>query len=184
MPHSTPGVGMSRQEWRELGAFISLLASLLLMSAPLAASGPEIADDPYVQAAALEGIPREILVAIAGAESGFHPWALNIDGREVYCRSQEEAERLLSTVDQVDIGLMQINWPVWGQRFGLSKIQLLDPRTNLIYGARILRQNLARDGNIWRRISDYHAGSPQRRDRYNRSVYEQYLRYLEGKIGP
>ena len=55
--------------------------------------------DLYVQAAALEGVPRELLVAIAGAESAFHPWALNIAGHQVYCGSREEAEQLLATAD-------------------------------------------------------------------------------------
>jgi soluble lytic murein transglycosylase-like protein len=175
---------MIRQEFTELARLASLVAAVLLIMAGLAAAGDaDVPDNPYVQAAAQEGIPRELLVAIAGAESGFHPWALNIDGHQVYCHSREEAERLLSTTDKVDIGLMQINWPFWGPRLGLSKNELLDPRTNLLYGARILKQDLARTGGIWRRISDYHAGSPQRRDRYNQLVYGQYLRYIQGKIG-
>jgi soluble lytic murein transglycosylase-like protein len=160
------------------------MAAVPLIIASLTAAGAaDPPDDPYVQAAVHEGIPRELLVAIAGAESGFHPWALNIEGRQVYCRSREEAERLLSTVDKVDIGLMQINWPFWGPRLGLSKSQLLEPRTNLLYGARILKQSLAGAGDIWLRISNYHAGSLQRRDLYNQLVYGQYLRYIEGKVG-
>jgi hypothetical protein len=170
-------------------ARVAALGVLLCASIQLAqvlvshAAEGSIEGDPYVEAAELEGVPRELLVAIAGAESAFHPWALNIDGHQVYCSSREEAEQLLATVDTVDIGLMQINWLIWGRRFGLSKRQLLDPRTNLIYGAKILKQDLARGGDIWRRISDYHAGSVQRRDRYNQSVYEHYLRYLRGEVG-
>jgi soluble lytic murein transglycosylase-like protein len=175
---------MIRQEFAELARLASLVAAVLLVLAGLATAGDaDIRDNPYVQAAAEENLPRELLVAIVGAESGFHPWALNIDGHQVYCRSREEAERLLSATDKVDIGLMQINWPFWGPRLGLSKSDLLDPRTNLLYGARILKQDLARTGDIWRRISDYHAGSPQRRNRYNQLVYAQYLRYIQGKIG-
>jgi soluble lytic murein transglycosylase-like protein len=175
---------MIRQEFAELARLTSLVGTVLLVIAGLAAAGDaDLRNNPYILAAEQEGIPRELLVAIAGAESGFHPWALNIDGHQVYCRSREEAEQLLSTTDKVDIGLMQINWPFWGPRLGLSKNDLLDPRTNLLYGARILRQNLARTGDLWRRISDYHAGSPQRRDRYNQLVYAQYLRYIQGKIG-
>ncbi|MBV8361317.1 MAG: lytic transglycosylase domain-containing protein [Deltaproteobacteria bacterium] len=174
----------TKQEFGENASLVYVVAPVLLLMASLTAAGEaDIHENPYIQAAAREGIPRELLVAIAGAESGFHPWALNIEGRQVYCRSRQEAEQLLSTVDKVDIGLMQINWPFWGPRLGVSKSQLLDPRTNLLYGARILKQSLARTGDIWWRISDYHAGSPQRRDRYNQLVYEQYLRYIQGKIG-
>jgi soluble lytic murein transglycosylase-like protein len=169
---------------RGVARIVSLLASVLMIAARLASAGEADAhEDPYVHAAAREGVPRDLLIAIAGAESGFHPWALNIEGHQVYCRSREEAERLMSTVDKVDIGLMQINWPFWGPRLGLSKTQLLDPRTNLLYGAHILKLDLARSGDIWWRISDYHAGNVERRDRYNKLVYEHYLRYLRGELG-
>ncbi|MBV8055132.1 MAG: lytic transglycosylase domain-containing protein [Deltaproteobacteria bacterium] len=176
---------MNKREIGEIVRFLALLISLLLMAARLAIAGEaSTSDNLYIQAAALEDIPRDLLVAIAGTESGFHPWALNIEGHEVYCRSREEAEHLLSTADKVDIGLMQINWPFWGRRFGLSKSQLLDPRTNLIYGAYILKLDLAKSSDIWWNISDYHAGSLQRRDRYNKLVYEHYLRYLRGEPNP
>ncbi|MBV8772036.1 MAG: lytic transglycosylase domain-containing protein [Deltaproteobacteria bacterium] len=161
-----------------------LLGVLTLASAiapAVGTAGPD-ADNPYIIAASRENVPRELLIAIAGAESGFHPWALNIAGREVYCSSRQEAERLPTRTDNVDIGLMQINWPAWGRRFGLTKSELLDPRTNLLYGARILRRDLARTGNIWLGISDYHAGSLQRRDRYNKLVYRHYLHYLRGEF--
>jgi soluble lytic murein transglycosylase-like protein len=175
---------MMKREFAGITGFAFLVVAVLLVTAGrTTALAADLRDDPYVQAAAREGIPREILVAIAGAESGFHPWALNIEGHQVYCRSRGEAESLLSTVDKVDIGLMQINWLFWGPRLGVSKNQLLDPRTNLLYGARILRQSLAGTGDIWLRISNYHAGSLQRRDLYNQLVYGQYLRYIEGKVG-
>ncbi len=174
---------MIKRSFGEITSSLLMAISVLFMASLTAAGAADMHGDPYVQAAAQEGIPRDLLVAIAGAESGFHPWALNIDGHQIYCRSRQEAEQLLSTVDKVDIGLMQINWPFWGPRLGLSKRQLLDPRTNLLYGAWILKQSLARTGNIWRRISDYHAGSPQRRDHYNQLVYQQYLRYVQGEVG-
>jgi hypothetical protein len=136
----------------------------------------------YTRAAAQERVPLALLVAIAGAESSYHPWALNIQGHEVYCHSREEAERRLATDDHVSIGLMQISWPYWGPRLGLTKAALLDPETNLIYGARILKEGLVRGGSIWFRISNYHSGSLQERDKYNRLVYQNYLRYLGGDI--
>jgi len=138
--------------------------------------------DPYIVAAEAEQVPLNLLIAVAGAESGYHPWALNLAGREIYCHTRQEAERLLEKNDKVDIGLMQINWPYWGPRLKISKSELLDPRTNLVYGARILRKCLERGGDVWRRISDYHAGSASTRERYNRRVYSSYLRYLRGEI--
>ena len=67
-------------------------------------------------------VPPDLLIAIAGAESGYHPWALNIKGRQVFCQSREEAETVLETTptDDIDIGLMQINWRFWGPRSGVA----------------------------------------------------------------
>lgn len=139
------------------------------------------AENPYVRAASREQVPLEVLVAIAGAESSFHPWALNIDGHEVYCQSRQEAEQLLRNNDHVAIGLMQINWRYWGPRLGLTKAELLEPATNLIYGARILKSGLERGGSLWFRISSYHSGSIAQREKYDQLVYENYRRYLSGE---
>jgi len=169
---------------RRIALIIGIALPAVFVPPPPIASAqtPPASQNPYVVAAHSSGVPLDLLVAVAGAESGYHPWALNIAGREVYCHSREEAERLLDTSDNVDIGLMQINWPWWGRRLGVSKRDLLDPNTNLIYGARILKECLNRRGSIWRRISDYHSGSTQERDRYNHQVYDTYLRYLRGQI--
>jgi len=165
--------------------FLTVIMTWLSRAAGGADSGVarSTPDDLYARAAAQEQVPLELLVAIVGTESGYHPWALNIDGREVYCHSRQEAEQRLATGDHVAIGLMQISWPYWGQRLGLSKAQMLDPATNLRYGARILRQGLSRSGSIWLRISNYHSGSLETRDTYNRRVYANYLRYLRGDLG-
>lgn len=167
---------------RRAGA--GLLLSLLVpgVASAAAANTNQSSGNLYAEAAAREQVPLDVLVAIAGAESGFHPWALNIDGHEVYCHSREEAEQRLATDDRVAIGLMQINWRYWGKRLGRTKLELLDPETNLIYGARILKEGLRRAGSIWLRISNYHSGSFQERDRYNRLVYQNYRRYLDGNL--
>ena len=91
------------------------------------------------------GVPLQVLIAIAGAESAYHPWALDIEGRQGFCQSRAEAEMVLANTatTNVDIGLMQINWRFWGSRLGIAKTALLDPRINLLMGARILRDSLA-----------------------------------------
>jgi soluble lytic murein transglycosylase-like protein len=168
----------------------------LLMVAALIACSPVIAwganppaaaaseADPYVAAAKDAGVPLQVLVAVAGAESAYHPWALDIEGRQVFCRSRAQAETVLANTatTNVDIGLMQINWRFWGPRLGIAKHDLLDPRINLLMGARILRDSLNRDGSVWRRISNYHSGGVRERDRYNQQVYDAYVRYLRGEV--
>ena len=161
-----------------------LLAAM--MPPAFAVAADHSVGDPYIEAARGAGVPSDLLIAIAGAESGYHPWALNIKGHQVFCRSREEAENVLAETptDDVDIGLMQINWRFWGPRSGMpSKQCLLDPRRNLELGAAILKDGLSRGGSLWHRISNYHAGGPAERERYNRMVYDAYLHYMHGKIG-
>lgn len=163
---------------------LAVLAPRVAASANPSASAS--ATDPYIAAANDAGVPLPVLVAIAGAESAYHPWALDIEGRQRFCQSRAEAEMVLANTatTNVDIGLMQINWRFWGSRLGIAKTALLDPRINLLMGARILRDSLARDGSTWRGISNYHSGAPRERARYNNQVYKAYLRYLRGDIRP
>ena len=163
-----------------------LLALLTVAMLPASGGAEERLESPYVVAARNADVPADLLIAIAGAESGYHPWALNIKGHQVFCQSREEAENVLASTptDDVDIGLMQINWRFWGPRSGVtSKGDLLDPRTNLAVGAAILKDALSRGGSLWHRISNYHMGGAAERERYNKTVYDAYLRYMRGKIG-
>lgn len=165
-----------------LGAVI--MAVIYVAPAVAAAGGHPHKVNPYVAASRATGVPLALIAAIAGAESDYHPWALDLHGHKDYCRSRREAERVLagSAPDaDVDIGLMQINWRFWGPRLNLTKDQLLDPRTNLFYGALILKRCLKRGGSIWRRISDYHSGTIHERNSYDRRVYAKYLRYMRGR---
>ena len=185
------GVGHSKSQppcsgiARRFARLAGLLALLGVLQ-PLAAwGGEQRVESPYLVAARNADVPPDLLIAIVGAESGYHPWALNIKGRQVFCQSREEAENVLANTptDDVDIGLMQINWRVWGPRSGVaSKGELLDPHKNLELGAAILKDGLSRDGSLWHRISNYHSGKAAERERYNKLVYDAYLRYMHGKI--
>lgn len=160
-------------------------ASPVRAQPPAAAAAPASAawqQDPYVAAANSTGVPLALLAAVAGAESGYHPWAVNFNGREIYCSSRAEAARLVALSNNVDIGLMQINWAFWGRRLGLSKEELLDPRTNLLAGARILKLCLQEGGDLWERIGAYHSRRPAARAHYNQQVYDYYQRYLRGEL--
>ena len=163
-----------------------LISTMLLLIAMRGIVGASDASDPYVAAANEAGVPLQVLVAVVGAESAYHPWALDIGGHQVFCQSRAEAEAVLNrtATGNVDIGLMQINWHYWGSRLGIAKTALLDPLTNLRMGALILRKSLDRDGTMWHRIGSYHSTAPRERDRYNREVYAAYLRYMRGDLTP
>ncbi len=147
-------------------------------SAGLSPSEP--ARDPYREAARKTGVPLALLVAVAGAESGWHPWALNIRGHQYYCRSQQEAAALLSGTPDADIGLMQIKFSFWGHRLGFSKEQLLDPATNLVAGAKILKIVMDRKGSFWQRAGLYHSLNQREQIKWNKAVYEWYRIYMTG----
>lgn len=118
--------------------------------------------DPFSYASSATGIPVQILVAISRVESSHHPWALNLDGKAVYPSSREEAEKILqSAPENTDIGLMQVNFRIWGARLGLTKEQLLDPFLNVWAGAVIFRHYLTRYP-FWEAVGRYHSGEKDR----------------------
>lgn len=98
-------------------------------------------------------------MAIADIESGFHPWAVNIQGKSHYLKDRESALALIkkaaSQRKSYDIGLMQIN-SYWLNRFKLDPADVLDPRINVIIGCWVLAEELKRYGMTWKAIGAYH----------------------------
>ena len=73
-------------------------------------------------ACGIEGLPASVVEGIIRVESGGNPWALHVGiskGYGFYPKSRAEAWRLLvvslALTDNVDVGLMQINWRTWGE---------------------------------------------------------------------
>src|SRR5262249_53686439 len=131
------GISLQKASLRFALGIVAILGSFILCS--VAVAEPVVdTRDPYLAASQDTGVPLALLAAIAGAESAYHPWALNESGQQIYCHSRAEAETIMTAVnsEDVDIGLMQINYRLWGRRLGLTREQLLDPRINLLAGAR------------------------------------------------
>jgi soluble lytic murein transglycosylase-like protein len=108
----------------------------------------------FEEAAARYGVPEVLLRTIAELESGLDPEAAgwNADG-------------------SVDVGLMQINsW--WESRLGPERwIRVCtDPCYNVLVGAWVLRDCLARYGYTVDGIGCYNARSPEKRERYTRKI--------------
>jgi soluble lytic murein transglycosylase-like protein len=142
-----------------------LLTAMLLHLSP----------DPFTYASQTHQVPVPILVAISHVESNHHPWALNINGHGLYPRSRQEAEQILEQVtDNVDIGLMQVNYRIWGKSLGLTKVQLLDPYINAWAGAAILRYYLSRYP-FWEAVGRYHSGDRNRKVWYAWKIYRALL---------
>ena len=121
-------------------------------------------------AAARARVAPDLVSAIVWVESRGWPWALNVRGTAIWPRTFEEARRILRHLsdDDVDIGLMQVNWRTWGPtlaRSGIHRADLLDPWTNLVVGSQILRWATAAEAG-WGGVGRYHSATPWRKHRY------------------
>ena len=132
------------------------------------------------RACGVDGLPGSVVEGIILVESGGHPWALRVGigkGYSFYPESRGEARRLLGVslalTDNVDIGLMQVNWRTWRESLrslGLGAYDLLDARTNMKMGCRILSEALAGRGTFLTRLGRYHSRNPERGRLYAQRV--------------
>ena len=132
------------------------------------------------RACGVEGLQSSVVEGIIMVESGGNPWALHVGvgkGYAFYPRNQAEARRYLAVslalTDNVDIGLMQVNWRTWGKAVrshGLGPYDLLDADTNMMMGCRILAESLSGRGSFEARLGRYHSRRPERGRWYARRV--------------
>ena len=143
----------------------------LVVGAPLMQSITATALDElpvaYMVVAKAANVPADILYAVALAESGRSyngvllpwPWTLNVEGRSIFCESQDEAIALAAEAinrnQLVDLGLTQVNWRWHQQRFSRVDDALV-PMLNLKAGAAILREQYELSGDWWQAVGRYH----------------------------
>jgi hypothetical protein len=118
------------------------------------------------------GISTDLLAAVAWAESKMLPYAINVRGKAYFFQSREQALKALDEfkTDNVDIGLFQVNYPLWGAPLGLKKENLLDTRVCATIAAMILKYNLQRHRDPWVAIGRYHSGDRDRMKAYQAKV--------------
>lgn len=155
---------------------------------PFAIAGAEqnindIISDAQYKAAASFRVPVELLNAIKQVESKGYPWALCVNmgnGKSlpVYPRTYSEAAKYLaaSGSDNVDIGPWQVNYHYIGRRFGLTKIQMLNPYVSALLAAYKLSTELAANGYTWHAVGNYHSYSLPRKIKYVTSVKKQLVK--------
>ncbi len=127
------------------------IAMLLLIAS--VAHAEELCFD---EAGAEYGINPQILRAIAKVESDYRPRAVNRNKNGTY-----------------DFGIMQINSSWY---FTLGKewwSKLGDPCSNIRGGAMILSGCMKKYGYTWEAIGCYNSQTPDKRDRYARTVFRQ-----------
>lgn len=130
------------------------------------------------RAAAEEGVPLQVLLAVTLTETGRErdgrltpwPWALNEAGESRWFDSRDQALDHLALVlasgaTNVDVGCFQLNYRWHGQAFA-SLEDMIDPRANATYAARLLK-GLAQDGQDWiAAVGQYHSQTPEYAETY------------------
>ncbi|TYC58646.1 lytic transglycosylase domain-containing protein [Rhodobacterales bacterium] len=111
-------------------------------------------------------VPLGVLYAVGLTETGrrnsLYPYALNIEGKSVFPPSRNAAKHDVVVARRsgkklIDIGCMQINHYYHGDRFA-SVDQMLEPRANVQYAARFLRELRKSQGSWTMAVARYHAG--------------------------
>jgi hypothetical protein len=155
----------------------ALILSLWLLAGP-AGAAPDLCEAAARQAAAELGVPGDLMLAIALAETGRAdggrlrpwPWAANLEGaghwfdtRAALVAFVEGAVAVGRT--SVDIGCFQINWRWHGQHFSRPG-DLSDPLTNARHAARFLVALHAELGSWEAATGAYHSRTPALAARY------------------
>jgi hypothetical protein len=156
---------------------VPLLFLILLWAGP-AVAAPELCERAAAAAAAESGVPADLLLAIARAESGRPidgqlrpwPWAANLGGRGYWF---DNRPALVAFVEgaiaagqtNIDIGCFQINWRWHGAGFA-APADVSDPLVAARHAARFLRQLHDELGGWDRATGAYHSRDPDRAARY------------------
>ena len=156
------------------------VATLLLTAMLFVASSSHAGCPLSRSACGIAGLPSSVVEGIIMVESGGNPWVLHVGigkGYSFYPGTRVEARRFLAVslalTDNVDIGLMQINWKTWQKTvrgLGLDAYDLLDTRINMKMGCRILAEALSGRGTFLARLGRYNSPRPARGRWYARRV--------------
>jgi soluble lytic murein transglycosylase-like protein len=134
--------------------------------------------DTFKRVGKITGINYKVLVSVAYVESGLNPYAVDVDGRAYFFRNRAKAARAIKgyvrEYSSVDIGLMQVNYEIWGRYLNLSIRQLLNPKINILIGAFILRHYIRKYGYSWKTIGRYHSAEDWSNYNYRNKVRAIY----------
>lgn len=119
-----------------------------------------------LKAASKYNIPAGILYSVGLTETGIkgslHPFALNIEGKAVYAKSNRDAVKFFNQARKkgqklIDLGCMQINHHYHIEAFS-NVSAMLQPKENVEYAAKFLAQLKRRHKTWTMAVARYHAG--------------------------
>ena len=146
-----------------------LAAGLVVIAASSGAARAEgslACEREMARAAALHGVPLNVLYSVGLTETGrrgeLSPFDMNIDGQPVHSTSLAEAmarfaEAKVRGAKFIDIGCMQINHRFHGAEFR-SLSEMFDPARNVEYAANFLKALKAQEGSWTLAVARYNAG--------------------------
>ena len=135
------------------------ITSFTMAALLLAATGVHADPLCFDEAGAQYGINPIILRAIAKVESNYKTRAINWNRNGTY-----------------DFGVMQIN-SSWASSLGMERWSTLgDSCSNIKTGAMILATCMKKYGYSWEAIGCYNSQTPDKRDKYARTVFNQLQR--------
>ncbi|EEE46434.2 Soluble lytic murein transglycosylase [Roseibium alexandrii DFL-11] len=144
----------------------SICSAVILPPIPAFAEIQNVCEREMVAASRKYQVPLGILYAVGLTETGrrnsLYPHALNIEGKSVFPPSRTAARRDIEAARKngkklIDIGCMQINHHYHSDQFR-SVDHMLDPRANVQYAARFLKELRGRQGSWTMAVARYHAG--------------------------
>ncbi|WP_262268014.1 lytic transglycosylase domain-containing protein [Microvirga yunnanensis] len=119
-----------------------------------------------MRAASKYGVPLGMLYSVGLTETGrrgsLQPYAMNVEGKAVFSNTAAEAMQRFEEASRggarlIDLGCMQINHLYHRENFP-SLESMLNPRSNVEYAARFLRELKARHETWTMAVARYHAG--------------------------
>lgn len=133
--------------------------------------------DALDTAAAIAGVPREIIESIIKVESGGHPFSLNTNSElgSLRFKSMHAAREALALLiskgyRNIDVGPAQVNIR-WHPDLYKSPEDLLHPSKNIIAAGHVLRKNKEAGAKDLRQVvGHYHSRTPERANDYAAKV--------------
>ena len=172
-----------------------LLILLMLIQPVQARAYAEIRDDALVCMDATQKFEKEyqikehLLTTISNVETGrwdarrqqslAWPWTVNAQGKGTFFKTKAEAVREVKRlqaagVKSIAVGCMQINLAYHGKAFK-SVEEAFDPKKNVEYGARFLKDLYKKKGNDWIKAAmAYHSSVPAKARVYKKKLANAY----------
>jgi soluble lytic murein transglycosylase-like protein len=147
-------------------ALAGFTSSLIGVAPAVAQPQAGLCEREMMRASALYGVPLGMLYSVGLTETGkrgsLQPYAMNVEGRAVFSNSEAEAVQKFEQARQsgarlIDMGCMQINHLYHREKFP-SLESMLNPRMNVEYAARFLKELKARHDTWTMAVARYHAG--------------------------